>query len=461
MQTRRTLRQVSRVVCFVTLFAVIGSYPATAQLRTAPGDPGQLPPCEVGAAAVDKATAFPCGVIVYSPGKSVSTAVLSSMVRTAGARVRFEYTAIAGVAATVPDRPTLRALHLMNATLIPDRPVSAIQKPPGKGGGGSPSGQVVPEGVKRIGATGLTVKGNGVGVAIVDTGLDFSHPDLAIASSCFDAFGGDCRDGNGHGTHVGGTVAALDNNIDVVGVAPAARLYAVRVLDNSGSGSDSTVMAGLDWIYKTRTSQPVNPAISVVNMSLGRSGTAGDNPPLRNMVIAVKGAGVTIVVAAGNDPKKEITQQVPAAYPEVMAIASTAAKDGTNSCSRFSGFVAADTASYFTTDGHDVAVSAPGEDQENISRGCMINTVGILSLKAGGGTTRMSGTSMASPHVAGVAALLVEKGVTHPDNIRARIACSAQEAGTAPLDSPANSYTFDGVREGVVSAGGAVTSSCK
>lgn len=461
MQTERSLLQIFRVACFVVLPVVAAS--ATAQLRTVPAGAGQLLPCEVGAAAVDKATAFPCGIIVYSPGKSLSTKELSSMARTSGAQVRFEYTAISGVAATAPDRSSLRALHLMNAVLIPDRPVSAIQKPPGKGGGGSSAGQVVPEGVKRIGAAGLATKGNGVGVAIVDTGLDFSHQDLSVASSCFDAFGSDCRDGNGHGTHVGGTVAALDNGVDVVGVAPGARLYAVRVLNNSGSGSDSTIMAGLDWIYRTRTdsARQVNPAISVANMSLGRPGSLGDNMALRTVVAAVKGVGVTIVVAAGNDPEKEISEQVPAAYPEVLAIASTTAKAGSNSCNAFSGLIAADTASYFTTDGSGVTVSAPGEDQENINRACMISSVGILSLKAGGGTTRMSGTSMASPHVAGVAALLIEQGTTSPDDVRARIKCSAQLINAAPLHSPTGRYTFDGVREGILSAAGALSSSCQ
>jgi subtilisin family serine protease len=464
-QTRRDFLRLSAVISVVSLVvslhAVIGSSPAAAQVLTVPGASGQLPPCEVGTAAVDKAAAFPCGIIVYAPAKSIPTGELSSMVRAAGARVRFEYTVISGVAAVAPNRSTLRALHLLHATLIPDRHVTAIQRPPGKGGGGGSSSQVLPKGVERIGAPDAwtTATGSGVGVAIVDTGLDLGNADLLVGSLCFDAFGGNCQDQHGHGTHVGGTVAARNNTIDVVGVAPDATVYAVKVLNDNGSGTDSTVMAGLDWI--SSNSSKANPNIRVANMSLGRPGSADDNPALHNAVVAVRDNGVTIVVAAGNDPNKEITDMVPAAYPEVLAVASTTAVDGSNACNRFNGVIQADTASYFTTDGTGVAVSGPGEDQENLNRGCLISSVGILSLKTGGGTTRMSGTSMAAPHVAGVAALLVQTGIAAPNDVRSRIACSAERIGTAPLNSPTSSYSFDGVREGIVSAAEAVTGTCK
>ena len=98
-----------------------------------------------------------------------------------------------------------------------------------------------------------------------------------------------------------------------------------------------------------------------------------------------------------------------------------------------------------------MAVSAPGEDKEDVSRGCFISSVGILSTHLGGGTTRMSGTSMASPHVAGIVARYYQAGFTAID-IRGLLPSDVDRAGTAPLDSPTSSYSFDGEREGIAQA---------
>jgi subtilisin len=295
----------------------------------------------------------------------------------------------------------------------------------------------------------------------VDTGVDFNHEDLApLGALSFSAFGGSAQDDNGHGTHVAGIIAARNNAVDVVGVAPGATIHAVKVLNAAGSGSDSSVIAGLDWVAANSAS------IRVVNMSLGRAGTIDDNPAMREAIQALVAApkGITVIVAAGNDPKLEVSQQVPATYPEVIAVASTTARQGTNQYKFFSGVIEADTASYFTTDGAynaatgiGVTISAPGEDQEDISKAGFIKSVGILSTKLGGGTTRMSGTSMAAPHVAGVAALVHEKfpGVL-PAEVRDRLELGATRIGHAPLDSPTSSYTFDQVREGIVDVAGAL-----
>jgi subtilisin len=474
----RFFARFSRAFGIVFLYSVLGVNPVPAQVTVHSTGGGQAPPCEVGAAASSSA-AFPCGVILFSPRGSVSSSELAGRARAAGASVRFEYNSIMAAAARVPNRGALNALVDRDVVLIPDRRVNAIARPPGKGGGGgSPTQQTTPAGVKRIGADKFEHKGSGIGVAIVDTGLDFNHADFkradgsaVISEDCVDTHGGSCQDQNGHGTHVGGIVAAQDNLIDVVGVAPDVTLHAVRVLDSSGSGYDSDIIAGLDWIWvqNGENNATIPPRISVANMSLGRGGNATDSPPLlaavqqltgtANKSGAVSGGqGVTVVVAAGNDPRLEIHQQVPAAYKEVLAIASTTALEGSNACSRLSSAIPADTASYFTTDGKDVVVSAPGADQENVSRGCMISSVGILSLKLGGGTTRMSGTSMAAPHVAGVAAMMLGNRTTDPNDIRAKIRCGANGIGTAPLDSPTSSYTPDGVREGILSAPGAMIS---
>jgi len=348
--------------------------------------------------------------------------------------------------------------------VIPDRAIEKHAKP--TGGSTTTGAQVVPAGVQRIGAApgSLPLTGAGVGVAVVDTGLDFSHRDLQpLGGVCFTAFTS-CQDDEGHGTHVGGIIAARDNAVDVVGVAPDALLYAVKVLDRKGRGTDSTLMAGLDWIVDQTLQGALTPPVRVVNMSLGRPGTLDDNPALRALVQALYNLGITVVVSAGNDPDREVAQQVPATYPEVLAVASTTALDGSNACRFVSGFVAMDTASWFTTDGRfdpttgiGVTASAPGEDRENITRSCALTSVGILSTRLGGGTTRMAGTSMAAPHVAGVAALLVEQDATvGPEGVRSKIRTGAARHDVAPLDSPASAYSFDGEREGILSAPGAL-----
>ena len=144
-------------------------------------------------------------------------------------------------------------------------------------------------------------------------------------------------------------------------------------------------------------------------------------------------------------------------------MASTTATAGASGCGGHPSAVAADTASYFTTDGAfdlvtgiGVSVSAPSEDHEDIGKNCFLKSVGILSTRLGGGTVRMPGTSMAAPHVAGVIALMAEQSSLAPDQARRRLRGGAEAVDTAPFDSPAAGYTFDAEREGVVSAPGAL-----
>lgn len=347
------------------------------------------------------------------------------------------------------------------AALIPDRVVGIVAGKKGGPGGGS-AAQVVPKGVQRIGAQpGATAyTGSGVGVAIVDTGIDFNHVDLSVSPTQFSAHGGSAQDDNGHGTHVSGIVAARNNTVNVVGVAPEATLYAVKVLSASGSGYDSDIMAGLDWIAANGAT--LLPAIKVANLSLGRPGSLNDNPALRQVVQSLYSLGVTVVVAAGNDPAAEVRQMVPATYPEVIAVASTTAAQGTSATSLAP--IAADTASYFTTDGRmdalgiGVTISAPGEDAENILKGYRLQSVGILSTKLGGGTTRMSGTSMAAPHVTGVVALQYQQTpALTPYDAKANLMVGAALDGSAPLPGRTAGYSFDGEYEGILSAAGALT----
>lgn len=379
---------------------------------------------------------------------------------------RHQYTHIAnGFAADLSDKALNKVLQDSDVEMvIEDREVAAIGRPPA-GGGTVTSTQVVPAGVQRIGAVGLAYTGSGVGVAVVDTGIDLANKDLRVGLKSYSAISLSAKDDNGHGTHVAGIIGALNNTIAVVGVAPQATVYGVKVLDRSGSGTDSSILAGLDWVAKNAAA--VVPAIKVVNMSLGRPGTLGDNPVLRQAVQRLVQQGITVVVAAGNDSNTEVSQQVPATYPEVIAVASTTAKIGLSQYPGFAG-IAADTASFFTTDGAlvlasdfsgyiGVTISAPGEDEEDVSSTGGITSVGILSLKVGGGTVRMSGTSMAAPHVAGMAAVLQQQfgNALTSEDVRRKIANGAANLA-APYASPAAGYTFDGDLEGILNAPGAL-----
>ena len=393
-------------------------------------------------------------IVTFRAG--TSRADRAASVQRAGAALRFNYTIVDAVAVTIPNANAFAALQRDPSVLeiIPDREVEAFQ-----------SAQVTPAGVARVGTPTGTSNGAGIGVAIGDTGIDLAHADLAgaVASQFFSAYGSNCQDKNGHGTHVAGIVGARNNTIDVVGVAPNSTLYCAQVLNDRGKGSDSALMAGLDWVAKNDPS--VTPPIRVVNLSLGRTGTLDDNTALRGSVQALYNAGIVVVAAAGNDASKEVSQMVPAGYPEVLAVGSTSAVDGSNAgCSFFTQTIQADTASYFTTDGAfntttriGLTISAPGEEKENVTKSCFASTVGILSLKLGGGTTRKSGTSMAAPLVAGIVARMIQASgfsasSSGVENIRSNLRNTADRKTIAPLDSPTSGYSYDGEKEGIAKA---------
>ena len=222
---------------------------------------------------------------------------------------------------------------------------------------GSGSTQVVPAGVARVGAPTIVSNGLGVGVAVLDTGVDLAHPDLAGTVNALNAFGGpSCQDDEGHGTHVAGIIAARDNTADVIGVAPKATIYCVKVLDSAGSGSDATIMSGLEWVLNNHAS--VVPAIKVVNMAWS-TGFSRRQSGLHVSDCALEGAGITVVVAAGNDAALEVTARFRPAYPEGrLPSQAPLALSARNQCRFLSAPIAADTASYFTTDGSGVIVSA-------------------------------------------------------------------------------------------------------
>ena len=245
--------------------------------------------------------------------------------------------------------------------------------------------------IQRIGAPAawaLSV-GRAVNVAIVDTGIDLDHKDLranieggymAIQTGSYAlARRQTYNDDNNHGTHVAGIVAAVDNEIGVVGVAPEADLYAVKVLDSKGSGYVSDIIEGIQWAINTHTDTNPDNDIQVINMSFG---TTADVWALFLVLEAADSAGIVLVAAAGNIGPAEDTVLYPAAYPMVVAVGATDESDAIAS---------------FSSRGTEVFLSAPG--------------VGILSTVATGGYAAYSGTSMASPHVAGAAALMLQ---AHP-----------------------------------------------
>jgi subtilisin len=402
------------------------------------------PAAAQGPDAQDYIVTFAEGVDAPARGRAAAAA--------GGAMLR-SFRGVRAAAVRVPNDAALARLAADPSVLgvVPDRRVSAYQNGKGKPGGSGGGGQVMPAGVTRVGVPTASSNGAGIGVAILDTGIDLAHADLTGTVDAFSAFGGSCADDEGHGTHVAGTAAGRDNTVGVVGVAPAAGLYCVKVLDGNGNGTDATLMAGLDWVLDAHAS--VTPNIRVVNMSLGRPGTVGDNTALHDLIVALEAAGVAVVVSAGNDASVEASQMIPAAYAEVITVASTTAVTGTNACRGLASPIGADTASFFTTDGPTVTVSAPGEEAENVSRGCFISSVGILSSKLGGGTTRMSGTSMAAPHVTGIVARYFQQNpLSNVALARQYVQDGAAGKGVAPRNSPTTSYTFDGVREGVAQA---------
>jgi subtilisin family serine protease len=300
--------------------------------------------------------------------------------------------------------------------------------------------QTLPTGVDRIqGDVSSTLSGNGSGtvgtrVAVIDTGIDPTHPDLNVAGgyNCSTGPTSKWADGNGHGTHVAGTIGAKDNANGVVGMAPGAPLYAVRVLNSSGSGSWSSVICGINWVTANRGST----GIRVANMSLGGSGSDGacSADALHQAICNSVNAGITYVVAAGNSGA-DINGFVPAAYDQVLAVTAVADFNG-----RPGGGAAAtcrsdvdDTYadfSNFATSSADAAhtIAAPG--------------VCIRSTWKGGGYNTISGTSMASPHVTGTAALCIWSGkcTGTPSQIisKLRSDAAAQPASYGFLGDPYN-----------------------
>lgn len=236
---------------------------------------------------------------------------------------------------------------------------------------GQPSVQAetIPVGVSQIKAPMAwdCSRGKGINVAVLDTGIDFNHPDLKANFKGGVSFvpGEALMDGNSHGTHCAGTICAAINGSGVVGVAPAASLYGVKVLSNSGSGNWSWLVTGIDWCIQNK--------MRVLSMSLGGGGAPA---ALEAMCNAAWNKGLLLVAAAGNAGPGPNTVGQPATYQSVIAVSAI---DSSNVIAPFS------------SRGPKVELCAPG--------------VNVLSTIPGGGFGTKSGTSMACPHVSGAAVL--------------------------------------------------------
>jgi subtilisin len=262
-----------------------------------------------------------------------------------------------------------------------------------------------------------------VDVAVIDTGVDLDHPDLNVhtqgAKNCT-LFGiGSADDQNGHGTHVSGTIGAKDDTAGVVGMAPGARIWPVKVLGAAGTGLNSDVICGIDYVAAHADE------IEVANMSLGGGGEddgscgAASGDAMHAAICEAVDNGVTFVVAAGND-SADAAESTPAAYDEVVTVSALADFDGLPGGGAPSTCRADedDTFASFSNHGADVDVIAPG--------------VCITSTWMNGGYNTISGTSMAAPHVAGGAALYA---ATHPSATPAQVQAALESSGTSDWDA--------------------------
>ena len=301
-------------------------------------------------------------------GRGQEKAQANAAAANAGGNVNHVYTkAIRGFAANMSARGAaqMQASNPRIAYCEQDQVVKIVQGKPDKGGSTGSASETTPWGIARVGGgqTGATGR-----AFVIDSGVDLDHPDLNVNTGMSRSFTREknADDGNGHGTHVAGTIAAIaNNNIGVVGVAAGAEIVAVKVLTRSGSGSNSGVIAGVDYVAQ------VGRAGDIANMSLG----GGVSTVLDNAVINAAAGGVKFILAAGNE-SDDADNHSPARAngPNVFTVSSFAQGDNWSSFSNFGN--------------PPVDYAEPGSS--------------IYSTYKGGGYATLSGTSMAAPHLAGL-----------------------------------------------------------
>lgn len=281
--------------------------------------------------------------------------------------------ALRGFAANISEQG-MNAMRRNNPSIAfceQDQVMSVVVAAKGKpsGGGSTQPAQTTPAGITRVNGGGANYTGTGV-AWIIDTGIDLTHPDLDVDASRGAYFAGrGIADENGHGTHVSGTVAAINNTIGVVGVAPGATVIPVRVLDRRGSGSNSGVIDGVNWV--AAHGKPGD----VANMSLG----GGVSTALDQAVLdAAASSGVKFALAAGNETD-DYHNHSPARIGGNSPSDNVYTVSAVDSSDRFASF---------SNYGAGIAFAEPG--------------VAIKSTWLSGGYNTISGTSMATPHLAGL-----------------------------------------------------------
>ncbi len=248
--------------------------------------------------------------------------------------------------------------------------------------------------------------GRGVTVAVVDTGVtkvaDLEGTTILPGVS-FTGGSPDGADGNGHGTHVAGTIAQTTNNaLGVAGLAPNAKILPVKVLTDFGIGRSEWIAAGID--------EAVDRGADVINLSLGGPTSA----VMQNAVRKAVDAGVIVVAAAGNSSREGVG--CPANTPGAIAVSATGPDD---------------VLAFYSSWGKEVAISAPGGDKRKTGGGILQDTIE----GKGHAFKEFQGTSMATPHVAGAAAVLLSAGAGSPDEVKALLFDGAKDLGAPGWDS--------------------------
>ena len=334
---------------------------------------------------------------------STSARAAAEEARNQGATLRHVYEhAINGYAVRVPNQQVLDRILANPAVdyVQPDKKVKAFD-------------QSLPKGINRVdGDLSPTKSGDGTGsvnsdIAILDTGIDTSHPDLLVYKQVTFVSGTSSgNDDNGHGTMVAGVSAAKDNSQGVVGIAPGARLWAVKVLDRNGEGFGSDVIKGIDYVTDNEDE------IDSVNLSFGGN---GPDDALHTAISKSVAAGITYAVAAGNEATNA-KSIVPASFPEVIAVSAIADSDGKcGSQGPSTNYGSDDTLASFSNYGSIIDLAAPG--------------VSIQTTSKGGSYRSFDGTSASTPFVTGAAALYKS---THPGATPADIRNALTSSGSTP-----------------------------